>query len=241
MFTLKQRHQSAAVAFEPAGDFKLQQHHAHECAARGPRAGSGHQAKPELDLTARRARPLFWGGLGVQFFVFVGVFLRRVKTGADDRQQHGNDIVRFGKRGGALLDQAIGAFGAGAGFERGARHGKDFAALLKRQPRCDQRTGSLGGFDDDDAKRQTRDQPIAAWKIPLPRLPAERHFGQGQAGAQDLVEKVFVFRRINAVLAACENGHGARRRAGAVRGGIDATRKAGRSGTSHIARASGAR
>ena len=98
---------------------------------------------------------------------------------ADDRAQHGNDIVGVGHWRGALLDQAVGAFRAW--IERRARHGKNFAPLLEREPRGDQRTGTLGRFDDDDAERHTRDQPIAARKIPRPRLPSRAAFQSPRA------------------------------------------------------------
>jgi len=54
--------------------------------------------------------------------------------------QHGNDIVGVGHWRGALLDQAVGAFRAW--IERRARHGKNFAPLLEREPGGDRRTGT---------------------------------------------------------------------------------------------------
>jgi hypothetical protein len=113
---------------------------------------------------------------------------------------------------------------------------KNFAALFKRKPRGNQRTGTLGRFDNDNAKGQTRDQPIAARKVACPRLPAERHFSQSQPGAQDVIEEVGVLRRVNSILAAGENGDGPGHNAGAVRSGIDAARKARHNGKSSLAK-----
>ena len=53
---------------------------------------------------------------------------RQLEAAAEDRLQHGDDVGGFGDQDGALLEQAVGAFGAR--IERGARHGEDFAALL---------------------------------------------------------------------------------------------------------------
>ena len=122
----------------------------------------------------------------------------------------------------ALLDKAVGAFRAR--IERRARHSEDFATLLKRKARSDQRARALGGFDDDDPKRQPRDQSIAARKIPRARFPAERHFSKRRPRGQDIVEQIDMFGRIDAVLAAGKNRHRAGCDAGAVRGGIDAAR-----------------
>ena len=80
----------------------------------------------------------------------------------------------------ALFDEAVGAFGAR--IKRRARHGEDLTALFERKPRRDQRTRSLGGFDNDDAERQSGNQPIAPREIARAWLPAERHFGQGDTG-----------------------------------------------------------
>ena len=58
------------------------------------------------------------------------------------------------------------------------------------------------------------------------RLPAERHFGQGQSAAQNVIKEVGVLRRINPILAAGENRNRTGRCAGTVRGRIDAAREA---------------
>ena len=52
-----------------------------------------------------------------------------------DGPHHGHNVGRFGHRGRALLEQAIGAFGAR--IERRARHGKHFAALFEGKSRGD--------------------------------------------------------------------------------------------------------
>ncbi len=91
---------------------------------------------------------------------------------------------------------------------------------------------ALGGFDDDDSKRQPRDQSIAARKIPRARLPAERHFSKRRPRGQDVVEQIDMLGRIDAVLAAGKNRDRAGCEAGAMRGGIDAARQSRRDGKS---------
>ena len=51
-----------------------------------------------------------------------------------DTLSHGSNVVCLSDRSHALLDQAVGAFGAR--IERGARHRKDFAALFQRASRA---------------------------------------------------------------------------------------------------------
>ena len=70
---------------------------------------------------------------------------------AGDRLQHGNDVGGFGHRCRALLDQAVGSLRAR--IQRRTGHGEDLAALVERTARGDQRAGTLGGLDDDDAER----------------------------------------------------------------------------------------
>jgi hypothetical protein len=53
--------------------------------------------------------------------------------------------------GGALLDQAVGSLRAR--IKRRTGHGEDLAALVERAARGDQRAGTLGGLDDDNAER----------------------------------------------------------------------------------------
>ena len=60
----------------------------------------------------------------------------------------------------ALLEQAVGAFGAR--IERGARHREHFAALFAGQPRGDQRAGAARRLHDHHAEREPGDQPVAA-------------------------------------------------------------------------------
>ena len=153
----------------------------------------------------------------------------------DDGLQHRNDVGGLGHRRGALLDQAVGAFGTR--IERRARHGEHFAALLERQPRRDQRARAFRRLDHDDAERKPGDQAIAAGKIARPRLPAERHFGDREAGRQDGLQEVAVLGRIDPILAAGEHGDGAGRQAGAVRGRIDAAGEPGDHGEAGFAQA----
>jgi hypothetical protein len=68
-----------------------------------------------------------------------------------DRLQHGNNVGGFGHRCRALLDQAVGSLGAR--IERRTGHCEDLASLVDRTARGDQRAGTLGGLDDDDAER----------------------------------------------------------------------------------------
>ena len=168
------------------------------------------------------ACPLVGGWGGGRFFSFVGILLARGKFGANDRPQDGNNVVCLSDRSRALLDQAVGAFGAR--IERRARHGKDFAALFQREPRRDQRARMFGSFDNDQAKGEARNQPIAARKVWRPRFPSEWHFSQSQPGGQDVIKEIGMFGGINAILAAGENCDGSGCKAGAMRRGIDAAR-----------------
>ena len=102
-----------------------------------------------------------------------------------------SNVVCLSDRSRALLDQAVGAFGAR--IERRARHGKDFAALFQRESRRDQRARTFGRFDNDQAKGEPRNQPIAARKVSRPRFPSEWHFSQSQPGAQDVIKEIGMF------------------------------------------------
>jgi hypothetical protein len=106
--------------------------------------------------------------------------------------------------------------------------------LLVPSARGNQRTGTLGRFHDDDSKRQVRNQPIATWKIPRPRLPAKWHLSQSEPGAQDFIKEVRVLRGIDPILASGKNSDGTGCKASAVRGGIDAAREARYGGKSKL-------
>ena len=68
--------------------------------------------------------------------------------------QRGDHVGGFGHQRRALLEQAVGAFGAR--IERRARHGEHLAALFAGEPRGDQRAGAPRRFDDDDADATAR-------------------------------------------------------------------------------------
>ena len=66
----------------------------------------------------------------------------------------GDHVGGFRDQRRALLEQAVGAFGAR--IERRARHREHLAALLEREPRGDQRAGAARRFDHHDADREAR-------------------------------------------------------------------------------------
>ena len=106
-------------------------------------------------------------GLAVAFPISIGIALV-VGTVAD--------VCGLGHRRRALFDQAVGSFGAR--IDRRSRNSKNLAALVERKARGDQRTGALGGLDDDDAERSPEISRLRRGKSLRARLPAERHFGE---------------------------------------------------------------
>ena len=86
----------------------------------------------------------------------------------------------------------------------------------------------MGGLDHHHANGRARDQPVAAWKIAGAGHVTDRHLGNGRpAGVQQLCQQLLMLGRINPVMTACEHGHGAAAKAGAMRGLIDAARQSG--------------
>ena len=155
--------------------------------------------------------------------VRLGLLRRHVEAAAEDRLQHRDHVGGFGDQRGALLEQAVGAFGARV--ERGAGHREHFAALLAGKPRGDQRAGAARRLHDHHADREARDQPVAARKVARARLPGERHFRDGGAFGEHRFQQIGVLGRIDALMAAGEHRDGAGREAGAMGGGIDAARQ----------------
>ena len=144
----------------------------------------------------------------------------------EDRINHTNNVCRGGDEGGALFEQVVGA--RGARIERRARYGEHFAPLFRRHPRRDQRAGTMRGLDDDDADRGTRNQAVATGKIGGARVVIQRHFRHRRARAvDDRVREIRMLGRIDVVVAACQRGDRAGRKAGSMRGLIDATGEAG--------------
>ena len=224
------------------------------CRSKRPASSSSNSTRRTTrgDDLASRTRSSTWTGAGLNsaddpralvgggIDVVQAVAVRRLRLPRGqrhphDRLQHGDDIGGLGHRRRALLDQAVGAFRAR--IERRARHGKHFAALFERQPRRDQRARAFGRLDDDDAEREPGNQAIAPRKIPRAGLPAERHFGDRDAGRQNLVEQVAVFRRIDSILAAGKHRDRSIAKAGAMRRRIDAARQTGNDGKAGLAQA----
>jgi len=92
----------------------------------------------------------------------------------------------------------------------------------------DQRAGALGGLDDDDAERQAGNDPVAAREVLRARGPAEPHFGDRGAFAEQRVEHGDILLRIDAVLPAGEDRDGAGAHARAMRSRVDAARQSRR-------------
>ena len=89
--------------------------------------------------------------IGAEFGIPIGI--EQGGAGGIGAAEGLHDIGRAGDQLGALLNQRIAALGSR--IEGGAGDGEDVAVLLQRQAGGDQRAGAFGGFDDDEAQRQT--------------------------------------------------------------------------------------
>jgi hypothetical protein len=105
-----------------------------------------------------------------------------------------------------LLDQTVGAPGAG-GLDR-ARDGKHRAPLFGGDPRGDERSALLPRLNDNDAERDSADDPVSRGEIGgVGRSPEGKFRNQGAMGGNVGGER-FVFRRIEDVDAAPQDGDG---------------------------------
>src|SRR5271165_2256075 len=140
-FASQERHQAAAVALEAAGELELKEHRSHDGrrSAREPdKIVDGHRRWSEeihdsralaaARLAARRAERLRLLG-------------RQLDRMAEDGAQHRDHVVGLGNQGRTLLEQLVAALRAR--IERRAGHREDFAALLERKPRGDERARPL--------------------------------------------------------------------------------------------------
>ena len=143
---------------------------------------------------------------------------------SEDRLDDGDDVRGLSDQRRALLEKPIGAFCPR--IDRRPWNGEDFAPLLEREPRRDQRAGPLRGLDNHHTKREARNKPVAAGEILCARLPAERHLGDRGAFGEDRLQQSDVLLRIDSILASGKDRDRAGREACAVRGGIDAAGKA---------------
>jgi hypothetical protein len=133
--------------------------------------------------------------------------LGRRLEGPDHAFQGLDHVLRAFHQHRALAQQVVTA--ARPGIERRARHGKDFAALLERVARRDERTRPSGRLDHQHAERHAGNQAVAAGKVPCLRHRGRRHLRNQQPPGQDFAIERLVLRRVDHVEAAGHNGHGA--------------------------------
>jgi hypothetical protein len=95
-----------------------------------------------------------------------------------------------------------------AAAENVAGHREDFAALVERVPRCNQRAALPGGFDHDDGEREAADDAVTLRKIRRQRRGAGGKLADQRAALADAQGELRMFGRINDVDAATEHGHG---------------------------------
>src|ERR1700730_19436986 len=84
---------------------------------------------------------------------------------------------------GPFPEQTIAA--ARLATERAAGNREDLAILLERHPRGYQRTALLRRLDNHDAKREARQDTVAAGEVLRQRRGAQREFAQDGAAAFD--------------------------------------------------------
>src|SRR5215469_9863883 len=83
---------------------------------------------------------------------------------------------------------------ATARIEWRTRYGEDVAALFECKPRRDQRARAGRGFDDYDAERHPRNDPVAAREMPCLGLGSERQFREDRSlTRQRLMESTILF------------------------------------------------
>lgn len=110
-----------------------------------------------------------------------------------------------------------------------ARDGEDKTSEIGGHARRDQRSGVMGGLNDDDSQRYSGDQSVATREIPCPRLPPECHLADRKPVAPgDLLHQRNFLRRIGLVQSARKDGNRPGFHASAVGGGIDSAGKRGR-------------
>ena len=151
---------------------------------------------------------------------------RQVERAAEDRLDHRHHVGGFGDQRRALLEQAVGAFGAR--IERRARHGEDLAALFAAPCRAvisepERRAASTTTTPSDrpEISRLRRGKSRARGSQPS---GISRHGRAARAAMR--FEQADMLGRIDAVVAAGEHRDRAGREARAMRGGIDAARQA---------------
>ena len=98
---------------------------------------------------------------------------------------------------GALLDEVVGTEALRGGNVPG--DGKDLAVLLQRQPRRDQRAAVFGSLHNDDAERQSADDPVADGEILRGGGRPQRKFRNHRARLGDLLRQGLVLPRIDHV------------------------------------------
>jgi len=107
-------------------------------------------------------------------------------------------VGAFGEMG-AAADEIVGA--AAARIERRARHGEDFAALLQRKARGDERARAERRLHHQHAQA-TPKRAVAAREMARLRLGAERHLGDDGAQLGDERHEIAVLLGIDNVDAA---------------------------------------
>ena len=110
--------------------------------------------------------------------------------------------------------------------DRAASRGRrKFRGPAPAHIRGDERSGSFRGLDDDDAAGEAGDDPVAAGEVTRLRRLSERHLGRRSRRPCALFVKRRVFRRIDVVDAAGDDGDGAARKRAFMRRCVDAARQ----------------
>jgi hypothetical protein len=112
-----------------------------------------------------------------------------------------------------------------ARIERRSGHGEDFAAIIGREFRGDERAGPARRLHHHDGAGETRDDPVSPGEIAPARLPAERHFADRGAMLEDKLQQILVDRWIDPPKPPGEDRDGARLDRGLMRPRVDAARQ----------------
>ena len=124
-----------------------------------------------------------------------------------------------------LADQLVAALRAR--IERRTGNGHDFTACFRGETRGDQGSGLGRSLDDDRARGQARDDPVAIGEMPRPRLGPRRHFRNDQAALEHRLLPRLVLRRVEDVEAPGDHADRAGFQRPVMSRAVDPARKAG--------------
>ena len=172
--------------------------------ARSPRAGRGRCARSSAERPSSRQRASKIRRASAEISAAaIGEGDTGRRGVADRGKQLREDVLGAAAQDRPVAQQLV---RSRRGLRKdGARHGEDVAAEVVGQPRRNERARAARGLDDDDARREPRDDPVAHRKILGPRLRARRVLRDEEVLGAEPPPSVAVLARIVHVQAAAQD------------------------------------